>query len=218
MSLIEAESLADYGVAAILRNIPKDKMKPLADAIFEGGVRLLEVTLDTEGAFSLIQQLSETFQGKAVIGAGTVLDEASARTAIKCGARFIVSPHSDERVIQAAKEEGGISVAGAFTPTEIMDAIAYGADAVKLFPAAFAGPAYIRQIRTPLPRIPIMVTGGIHLSNMAAFLQAGADFVGVGSCLYTEELLNPAGYLTITENARKLTEKFSAEKRTPINN
>ncbi|MFY4773601.1 bifunctional 4-hydroxy-2-oxoglutarate aldolase/2-dehydro-3-deoxy-phosphogluconate aldolase [Metabacillus sp. RGM 3146] len=204
----KAESFAERGVVAIIRGVTGEELFKLTDALIAGGIQLIELTLDTNGAFGLIQLLAEKYSRKAMIGAGTVLDADSAKAAIHSGAEFIVSPHSDEKIISAVKKEGMLSIPGAFTPSEMMEAYQAGADYIKLFPAGYAGAEYIRQIRTPLPHIPILATGGIHSKNMGDFLEAGANALGFGSSLYTVNLLANNEFDKIAFNARQLIQQF----------
>lgn len=209
----KAESFAESGVVAIIRGVTGEELFKLTDALIAGGIQLIELTLDTKGAFGLIQLLAEKYCRKAMIGAGTVLDAHSAKEAIHSGAEFIVSPHSDEKIISSVKKEGMLSIPGAFTPSEMMAAYQSGADFIKLFPAGYAGADYIRQIRTPLPHIPILATGGIRLSNMEDFMEAGADALGFGSSLYTDHLIKNNEFDNISLNAMKLVQQFKKNQQ-----
>jgi 2-dehydro-3-deoxyphosphogluconate aldolase / (4S)-4-hydroxy-2-oxoglutarate aldolase len=140
------------------------------------------------------------------LGAGTVLTVESAKRAIESGATFIFSPILSEEVVKYSKEQGVLSIPGCYSPTEIFHAIQWGADMVKIFPAANLGPSFIKNIRAPLPAIPMVVTGGIDLHNLGDFIRASADAVGIGSQLVDMKKVSEEGYLDlITENARKFT-------------
>jgi len=151
-------------------------------ALYDGGVRLLEITMNSPGALEAIAAVSRRFGDKMVIGAGTVLTEDEVRAAVGAGARFVLSPSLDPGVIRVTKALGAVSVPGAFTATEILAAWRDGADIVKVFPAS-VGPAWFRDIRGPLPQIPLMPTGGVNLENIKEFRRVGAVAFGVGSAL-----------------------------------
>lgn len=175
-------TIREHKIVAILRGAqPADVLK-IAGALYEGGIRLLEITLNSPDALSSIRELSHRMDNKLWIGAGTVLDAATANAAIDAGARFIISPSLDIATIKATKQRNSISIPGAFTPTEIVTAYQNGADIVKIFPAS-VGVNYIKDIRGPLPHIPLMPTGGVNLQNVRAFLDAGAIAAGIGSAL-----------------------------------
>ncbi|MBO9541217.1 bifunctional 4-hydroxy-2-oxoglutarate aldolase/2-dehydro-3-deoxy-phosphogluconate aldolase [bacterium] len=156
-----------------------------AQAAIEGGLELLEITLTTPGALDAIRTLSES---GALVGAGTVLTRDDAHAAIKAGAAFVVSPHTDAAVVAACREAGVWVAPGAATPTELLAAHRLGADCVKVFPAeALGGPRYLKLVRDPLPFLPLMPTGGVDASNLAAYLAAGAVAAGVATCLFDRE-------------------------------
>ena len=162
-------------------------MPQVAEALVAGGVRAFEVTLDSPDAIHAIRSLAERHaDGSLLVGAGTVLDVASATAAIQAGARFLVSPHTDVELIAWAVGRGMPFFPGAFTASEILAAWRAGAAAVKLFPASAVGPAYVREMRGPLASVPLIPTGGVTADNAAAFITAGALGVGVGSWLIAD--------------------------------
>ncbi len=169
-------------LVAIIRGLPEVHLLPVAKTLVEGGIRSLEITLNTPGALGMIRTLREELGDRLLVGAGTVLDVNGLQAAVKAGAQFIISPHLEPQVVHAAKVQGVISIPGAYTPTEIVHAYAAGADIVKLFPASI-GPGYLKDVRAPLPHIPLMPTGGIHEGNLEAFFHAGATACGIGSAL-----------------------------------
>jgi 2-dehydro-3-deoxyphosphogluconate aldolase/(4S)-4-hydroxy-2-oxoglutarate aldolase len=168
----------------ILRGIPPQKAPPLADALYAGGVRLLEVTFDQrtdgEDTCAILAGLSQRFGEKLRIGAGTVMTPRQVDMAAEAGASFIVAPNVDRAVISHALARGLLPIPGGLTPTEIALAYSFGAPLVKLFPAAALGPGYAQALRDPLPHIPLLAVGGIDEHNAAAFLRAGLWAVGVG--------------------------------------
>jgi 2-dehydro-3-deoxyphosphogluconate aldolase/(4S)-4-hydroxy-2-oxoglutarate aldolase len=186
------EQILRYKIVAILRGCAPDRVMDIVTALADGGVRLLEITLNSPGAIDLIRQVSGRMGERLLIGAGTVLTPAEAELAIDAGANFILSPSLDVETIQVTKELGAVSVPGAFTATEILMAWRSGADIVKVFPAS-VGASYLRDLRGPLPQIRLMPTGGVNLNNIREFRAAGAVAYGIGSALV------PAGQETTAE-------------------
>ena len=170
-----------HKIIAIIRGVLPANVVPMVHALYEGGIRMVEITLNSEMAFELIRELSSGMKDKMLIGAGTVLDLPSARTAIAQGAQFIISPSLDIDLIKFVKEKKRVSIPGAFTATEIVSAFNAGADIVKVFPAL--NPQYIKDLMGPLSHIPLIPTGGINPDNINAFQKAGAVAFGIGSSL-----------------------------------
>lgn len=182
--------LNDEKIVAILRHIPIEKVNHTVEALKHGGVKILEVTMNSEGAIQSIDQLRNKFSDdEVVVGAGTVLDIQMAKEAVAAGAEFLISPNLDESVIYYAVEQGIEVWPGVMTPTEMVKAWNAGARAIKLFPAGFLGPTYIKDIRAPLSHIPIIATGGISLENLRQFFDAGAIAIGLGGQLLQKELI-----------------------------
>lgn len=177
------------GVIAVLRGVEADHLDPIATALVDGGISAIEVTADTPGVADLVASLDDAVGEEAVIGAGTVLDAATARTVLLAGAEFVVTPTLAEPVIETANRYGAPVVPGIMTPTEAQRAIEAGADAVKLFPAKTVGPEHLRAIRGPLAQVPIIPTGGVNLDNAGDYVAAGAIGVGVGGALLDDELI-----------------------------
>jgi 2-dehydro-3-deoxyphosphogluconate aldolase / (4S)-4-hydroxy-2-oxoglutarate aldolase len=176
------EQILRYQIVAILRGCEPERVPEIAAALADGGVRLLEVTLNSPGAMEVIRRLARTMGDRLLVGAGTVLTAAEAEMAVDAGASFILSPSLDPDTINVTKKGGAVSVPGAFTATEILAAWRSGADIVKVFPAS-VGAQYIRDLRGPLPQIRLMPTGGVNLSNIREFRAAGAVAFGIGSAL-----------------------------------
>ncbi|GAA0356964.1 bifunctional 4-hydroxy-2-oxoglutarate aldolase/2-dehydro-3-deoxy-phosphogluconate aldolase [Bacillus horti] len=179
----DLQMLTESGVIAVIRRVPIESIERLADSLVQGGVTGLEVTVDTPGAFEAITKLRQKLEGKAIVGAGTVLDSESAVRAIQSGAQFIFSPSVHQSVIRATLRYGRIAVPGVFTPTELVQALEWGADMVKLFPASNLGPGFVKDLKAPFPHVGIVPTGGVNLENVSAYFEAGASAVGVGSNL-----------------------------------
>jgi 2-dehydro-3-deoxyphosphogluconate aldolase/(4S)-4-hydroxy-2-oxoglutarate aldolase len=168
-------------IIAIIRGAEPKSVHKIVQALFEGGIKLVEITLNSENAIELISELSAKMNDQMLIGAGTVLDLQSAEIAIAHGAQFIISPSLNIEVIKFTKQKKVVSIPGAFTVTEIVAAYNEGADIVKVFPAI--SPQYIKDLRGPLSHIPLMPTGGINLNNIIEFKKSGAAAFGVGSSL-----------------------------------
>lgn len=175
-------SLLGHRLVAIVRGARPEDFPSILEALYEGGVRAVEVTLNSPDALTLLATAASFWGDRLLLGAGTVMDAPSVPAAVDSGARFIISPHLDTSVVAASLAAGVISIPGAYTPTEIVAAYRLGAHIVKVFPASI-GPAYLRDLRGPLPHIPLMPTGGVTLSNIKAFALAGAVAFGVGSAL-----------------------------------
>ncbi len=168
-------------IVAIIRGLDPSHVLKVAKALHAGGIRILEITMNSEDPITAINEVAGQFGDRMVIGAGTVLDSKMAKDAVAAGAKFILSPVVAVDVINAAKELGVVSIPGAYTPTEIYAAYKSGADIIKVFPAT--SPSYIRDIAGPLPQIPLLPTGGITVENIKDFKQAGAVGFGIGSSL-----------------------------------
>jgi 2-dehydro-3-deoxyphosphogluconate aldolase / (4S)-4-hydroxy-2-oxoglutarate aldolase len=177
------DEIAGPRVVAIGRSLPSDRVERIAEGLVAGGIRAFEITLDSPDALAAISSLAARWEGRLLVGAGTVVDIEGAQRAADAGARFVVSPHTDPAIIDWAVGRGLPVVPGAFSPTEIFAAWNAGATAVKLFPASVAGPAFVREFRGPFRDIPLIATGGITIESAPAFLVAGAAAVGMGSWL-----------------------------------
>ncbi len=202
-SMHAIETIRDSGVVAIVRRVPEERIEPLARAMHAGGVRAIEVTLDTKGAIGAIGRLAAAFPRDVAIGAGTVMTAEAVASAVSAGAAFIVSPHVDDEVIGAARERRVPVLPGAYTPSEIVRAWRAGAALVKLFPASNGGPRYLREVRAPLSDIPIVPTGGVSLENAAEFVRAGAVALGVGSSLTPADRIAAGDWAAITDLAAR---------------
>jgi len=185
----DLKRVLDLGLVAIIRSPSADLLVEVAQALYEGGVDVLEVTLTVPGALEIIQQIRKELGDKVLLGAGTVLDPETARAAILAGAEFLVTPTVNVDVIQMCRRYDKLCMSGAFTPTEILTAWQAGSDIVKVFPAEFTGPRYISVIHGPLPQIRLMPTGGVNLDTLSDFMQQGACAVGLGSSLVEKEAL-----------------------------
>jgi 2-dehydro-3-deoxyphosphogluconate aldolase/(4S)-4-hydroxy-2-oxoglutarate aldolase len=200
------------GVVAIIRMPDPAALRAVVDALAEGGVRALEVTMTVPRAIELIGEFAPTLPADFLLGAGTVLDADTVHRAVGSGAQFIVSPVFRREVIKAAHEEGVPVMPGCFTPTEILEAWDMGADLVKVFPATSVGPGYLKDIRGPLPQVKLMPTGGVSIDNAGDWLRAGAVAVGVGSAIVDTKAIAAGNFNVIVDKARRIVANVSAAR------
>jgi 2-dehydro-3-deoxyphosphogluconate aldolase/(4S)-4-hydroxy-2-oxoglutarate aldolase len=208
------EQVERLGIVAIIRMKDPGKVRAVFDAIGEGGVRVIEVTMTVPGAVELIRQLAASLPEGFVLGAGTVLDAETARRVIDAGARFVVSPVFRRDVIAACHAQDAAVMPGCFTPTEILDAWDMGADIVKVFPATALGPTFIKDVRGPLPQVKLMPTGGVTLDNAGDWIRAGAVAVGVGTALLDTAAIAGGNYAALRANAAKIVAGVRAARET----
>ncbi|MGO4537432.1 bifunctional 4-hydroxy-2-oxoglutarate aldolase/2-dehydro-3-deoxy-phosphogluconate aldolase [Paenibacillus sp. 2TAB19] len=194
--------LLKHKIVAILRGIENKHADNAAQALIDGGIHMMEITMNTDGAAAMIERWRNKFDGKAAVGAGTVLDMELAKQAVDAGAQFIISPNLDEEVIAFGRERGISVWPGVMTPTEIVKAVKAGAEAVKLFPMGTLGVGYLKEIRGPLDSVPIMATGGVDLHNIAEYFKAGANAVGMGGKLINLEWVREGKFDQVTERAK----------------
>lgn len=180
-------------VIAILRGDFAELIAELAAALIDGGVTAIEVPLNAPDALRSIARLAELYGSRFAIGAGTVLSVDDLSRATDAGARFIVSPNRNCRVIEATKQRGLVSLPGCFTPSEIIEALEAGADAIKVFPADCLGPAFVKGVRAPLADVRLVPTGGVTPENAREYLAAGAWAIGVGSELAGRDVFAEGG-------------------------
>ncbi|UOE94943.1 bifunctional 4-hydroxy-2-oxoglutarate aldolase/2-dehydro-3-deoxy-phosphogluconate aldolase [Alkalihalobacillus sp. LMS39] len=201
------ERLKDKKIVAIIRGIAYEDGIQTAEALLAGGVTLLEITLNNDGALKLISECKDQYAGKLCVGAGTVLNLDMAKEAVAAGAEYIVSPNLDEKVIDYGLSAGVDVWPGTMTPTEIVRAYEAGASAVKVFPVGALGVNYVKDIRGPLGHIPMMVTGGVNVDNINDFFHAGAIAVGLGGNLVNKQLIKEKKYNDITNLAKQFLSK-----------
>lgn len=203
----------ETGVIAIMRAQSSAQLIAAADAIRAGGVRVIEVTMTTPGALSVIEEASARYGEELIFGAGSVLDAETARAAILSGADFVVSPTLDPAAIQLCNRYSVPVMPGCFTPTEILSAWQAGADMVKLFPASVGGPALVKAILAPLPQVAIVPVGGVDLDTAAAFISSGAAALGVGSSLVNQRLLDAGDMDELTRRAAAFIRQVTEGRR-----
>lgn len=197
------DQLLDRGVVAIIRSADSSRLVDVAEALLAGGVSVMEVTFTVPRAHEVLEQVADRLGGRVLLGAGTVLDAATARTAILAGAEFIVSPVVSQEVIACCRRYSKLSLPGALTPTEILTAWEAGADIVKVFPSDITGPAYLKAVHAPLPQVRLMPTGGVNLETAADYLRAGACALGVGGSLVESKAVASGDFSRIESLARQ---------------
>jgi len=201
-------------IVVILRGVDSNKILPLSKALYDGGIRILEVTYDQtkkisdEETSSNIKMLKEYYKDSMSIGAGTVLTIEQVKLTKEAGGEFILSPNVNKEVIEETRKLSMVSIPGALTPTEIENAHLYGADIVKVFPAGDMGPNYIKSITAPLSHIKLMLTGGISYENIKDYKKLKNSSYGIGSNIVNKEMLNNENYSGITELAKKYIEEI----------
>lgn len=200
-----------HKIIAICRGVSRENLIPAAEALYEGGIRLMEITYSANGAVSdevtaeNIRILAEHFKDRMFIGAGTVITEKQVELTKEAGGQFIISPNTDAEVVKRTREENLVSIPGALTPTEVVFAHKAGADFVKLFPAGNFGPGYVKAVKAPLSQVDLLVVGGIDDTNIASFLTVGACGAGVGGNLVNTAWIREGRFDRIKETAARLT-------------
>jgi 2-dehydro-3-deoxyphosphogluconate aldolase / (4S)-4-hydroxy-2-oxoglutarate aldolase len=192
------------GIIAIIRGIRPEWLHPVTDALYAGGIRAMEITLNTDGAPRMIKDALREWGDRMWIGAGTVTGLKQAEAALEAGARYWVTPNVNKEVIRLGVKEGVPVFSGAMTSTEAVEAYEAGSPMVKIFPCGSLGPGYIKELQGPLSHIPMLAVGGITVENAAAFRKAGAAALGIGGSLVNLESAAAGDY----EHIRKQAEAF----------
>ena len=195
--------IIDSGIVAVIRISETDKLLRVIDAIHDGGVRCLEITMTVPHAVEMIQEVSARKSDDFILGAGTVCDMKTAQRVMDAGADFVVSPVLIPALIDIVHKDHKVVMPGGYSPTEIFNAWQSGADIVKIFPATVGGPSFIKAVKAPLPEIRMMPTGGVSLANAADFIKAGCCCIGVGTSLLDREAIKEEDYSLLTQNAEK---------------
>ncbi len=198
------ERIVEIGIVPVVRASSPREARMAADAVCEGGIPIVEITMTVPGAVDVIRELTKSGSSDVLVGAGTVLNAEAARRCLDAGAQFLVSPGLNLEVVKLAGKEGKLMMAGALTPTEVITAWEAGSDFVKVFPCGQVGGAkYIKALKGPLPQVPLVPTGGVNLNTAGEFIEAGAAALGVGGELVQAEALKAGQPEIIVENARK---------------
>ncbi len=201
------EAIKREKLIAIVRGVEREKLLPLIGAMYDGGVRLLEITYNQKTpekhmeTADYIKMLTDEFGGRMHIGAGTVLTAEQVEMTFSAGGEFIISPNTKRDIIERTRELGMVSIPGALTPSEIVDAYEYGADFVKLFPITELGVRYVKAVRAPLSHIPMLAVGGVDLNNMESYLKVGISGFGIGSNIIDKAMLEKGDFSGISRLA-----------------
>ena len=195
--------IAEVGVVPVVRASSAEEATRVVEAIKEGGVTVLEITMTVPRALKVIEQLADRYGSEVVVGAGTVLDAETARACILAGAAFVVSPSLNTGTIELCRRYSVAVMPGALTPTEVVTAWQAGADVVKVFPCgALGGAKYLKSLKAPLPQIELIPTGGVSLQTASEFIEAGALALGVGADLVDTKAIRAGQPERVTEAAR----------------
>src|SRR3989475_9508815 len=198
------DRIMEIGIVPVVRASSPRDARIAADAVCEGGIPIVEITMTVPGAIDVIRELTKNAASEVLVGAGTVLNAEAARRCLDAGAQFLVSPGLNLQTVELAVREGKLIMAGALTPTEVITAWEAGADFVKVFPCGQVGGAkYIKALKGPLPQVPLVPTGGVNLNTAAEFIEAGAAALGIGGELVQADALRSNKPEVIVENARK---------------
>lgn len=204
------EAIRQHKLIAIVRGVETEKCMAIAQALYDGGFRLMEITYDQkhpetwEQTAQTIGSLATAFAGRMYIGAGTVTCTELVELTGKYGGQFIIAPDVNTDVIRLTCQKGMVSIPGALTPTEVMTAHRAGADFVKLFPAGNLGHEYVKAVKAPLSHIEMLVVGGVNEHNLATFLAAGAAGAGIGGNLVNRAWVEAGEFEKITQVARAM--------------
>jgi len=211
------EKIIEEKIIVIARGVKKEKLIPLAEAMYDGGIRLIEITYSADKAVSdketadNIEMLAKHFEGRMIIGAGTVLTPEQVVLTKNAGGKFIISPDTFPDVIEKTVECGLVSIPGAVTPSEIRTAQRAGADFIKIFPSTNLGADYIKAVKAPLSDVKLLAVGGIDENNMSEYLKAGVCGFGIGSNIVNKKMIDNDDFEGITELAKKYIKELMGE-------
>ncbi len=210
------DDILKHKLVVIIRGLEGETLYKCAKAMYDGGVRLMEITFDATQKVpeaktaSMIAELIKILPGDAHIGSGTVIDTSKVCATRAAGGRFIISPDTNEAVIKRTRELGMVSLPGALTPTEICNAHNYGADFVKLFPVGNFGPDYVKAVKAPLSHVRLLGVGGIEACDVKKYVGSGILGIGVGSPIVRKEYITSGQFDKITELASIYVEAVKA--------
>jgi 2-dehydro-3-deoxyphosphogluconate aldolase / (4S)-4-hydroxy-2-oxoglutarate aldolase len=205
--------IEEIGIVPVVRASSPREACLAAEAVCKGGIPIVEVTMTVPGAIEVIRELAKSCGSEVLIGAGTILNADDARRCLDAGAQFLVTPGFNRATVEFAARESMLIMAGALTPTEVIEAWTAGADFVKVFPCGQVGGAkYIKALKGPLPQVPLVPTGGVNLNTAAEFIEAGAAALGIGGELVQAEALKSNKRELIVETARKFLEIVSTAR------
>lgn len=202
--------IIDNGVVAVVRTKHPDKLIKIIEAIYEGGIKCIEITMTVPNALNMITQVRKSVSSEILVGVGSVLDSDTAQKAIDAGAKFVVSPIYNNEILSISHKNNVPVMPGCFTPTEIFNAQKAGADIIKVFPADVLGMRFFKSIKAPMPNLKIMPTGGVTLDNAGDWIKSGACAVGIGSALLDEKAIEDSNYSKLTENAKRIINSLNS--------
>jgi 2-dehydro-3-deoxyphosphogluconate aldolase / (4S)-4-hydroxy-2-oxoglutarate aldolase len=195
------EKIKELGVMAVIRGPSEDLTVQMVDALIAGGVRGIEITYSTPNAESIARTLAKKHGDAILLGMGTLTEPAQVQSAKAAGANFLVSPICEPELVKAMAASGLVIMAGALTPTEVLQAYRLGSDVVKLFPGSLVGPSYVKALHGPFPQIPLMPTGGVSAANVEQWFAAGVVAVAAGSELCPPALAKAGRFSEISQKA-----------------
>lgn len=204
--------ILDPGIVAIIRADNSAQLVDATEALIEGGISTVEVTMTTPNALQVIRDTTQKFGDKLLMGVGTVLDDITARLAIEAGAQFVVTPTFKQEIVTLCRRYGKPVMSGAYTPTEALTAHEAGSDFIKIFPAEGLGASYMKSILAPLPQLELIPTGGVNAKNCHEFIQAGCVAVGVGTSLVSKTILQNKDWKTLTAQSAEFVAAMKKAK------
>ncbi len=204
------ENIIELKAVAVIRMEDPSKLIKVAEAIYEGGVKAIEITMTVPNAIETIALASKEIGDKVLIGVGSILNQEMAQKAIDAGAKYVVSPIFKKEIIERSHKNDIPAMPGTFTPTEAQLAWEAGADIIKIFPADVLGMSFIKGMKAPMPHLKVMPTGGVSLTNAGEWLKAGACAVGVGSALIDKKAILEENYTVLTKNAKQIMESINS--------
>lgn len=200
------EKIKALGLLAVIRGPSSELTVKMVEALIAGGVLGIEITYSTPNAEEVVRTLSTTFGNSIVLGMGTLTKLEQASSAKEAGANFLVSPVCEPALVKSMVDTGLLTMAGALTPTEVLQAYHLGSDVIKIFPGSLGGPAYIKALKGPFPYIPMMPTGGVSATNVAEWFATGVVAVGAGSELCPPQLAKDGKFDEITRRAAEFVQ------------
>ncbi|CCQ91614.1 2-dehydro-3-deoxyphosphogluconate aldolase/4-hydroxy-2-oxoglutarate aldolase [Nitrospina gracilis 3/211] len=203
-TVFDPDRFARKPVLGIIRGVADNQLPGVLEAVVRSGVEFIEITLNTPGAVSLLKLADQEFSDRLCLGAGTVLTQPEAETALSAGARFLVSPTASADVARYCREQEIPHFPGAFTPTEIQSAWESGAFMVKVFPSSVLGPGYFREVKGPFDGIRLMAVGGVRASNVCEFFEKGASAVAVGASVFSAKRMAKGDHASIEKDLKEI--------------
>jgi 2-dehydro-3-deoxyphosphogluconate aldolase / (4S)-4-hydroxy-2-oxoglutarate aldolase len=205
--------IKSLGLLAVIRGPSADLTIKMVSALVEGGVKGIEITYSTPNAEQVVAELDRKFGAEILLGMGTLTEAAQAQSALAAGAKFLVSPVCEPGLVKAMLASELVTMAGALTPTEVLQAYQLGSDVVKIFPGSLGGPAYVKALKGPFPYIPMMPTGGVSAANAAEWFAAGVVAVGAGSELCPPQLAKEGKFAEISQRAADFVQVIAAARQ-----